>query len=145
METFRQQTQNRRTAVVVLAVTLIGYVVWVATYSPTALDRLRGEDYYGASACQNEADWLDEAHEDAPAYRLHTVGFESSLATTPAIKGTSGLIGKDDRFAAYRGAVAQTLKTYGWGAGYDFADDLEGLDAACRAQGIDMPPYHPLV
>ncbi|MEV0650545.1 hypothetical protein AB0I28_35355 [Phytomonospora sp. NPDC050363] len=146
METLGKKTQNRRTVLVMAVLTLLGYVVYVAAYQPTPFDRFQAADPRGASACRGLQHWLDEGGTPVWVPRMNAIGYNASLARTPAISRTSGLIEDDERFAAFRdGAVQDEYRFYGYGRGRDYADDLASLDLACAAQGIDMPAYHALV
>jgi len=146
METLRKKTQNRRTVLVMAVITILGYVVWVATYQPTPFDRFQAADPRGASACLGLEHWLDDPDSASPAMRMNTIGYNASLARTPEIKATAGLIETDERFAAYRDeAVLAQYRGYGYGRGHDYADDLATLDGACTAKGLAMPAFQQLM
>ncbi|HEY1176730.1 MAG TPA: hypothetical protein VGF17_11275 [Phytomonospora sp.] len=146
METLRKKTQNNRTVLVMAVITILGYVVWAATYQPTPFDRFQAADPRGASACTGLEHWLDDPDRALPAVAMNTIGFNASLSRTPEIRATAGLIENDDRFAAYRDErILAQYRTYGYGRGHDYADDLAALDGVCANRGLAMPAYRELM
>ncbi|GIG66316.1 hypothetical protein [Phytomonospora endophytica] len=146
METLRKKTQNRRTVLVMAVITILGYVVWVATYQPTPFDRFQAADPRGASACTGLEHWLEDPDGALPVLWMNAIGYNASLSRTPSIRATAGLVENDDRFAAFRDeAVLKQYRIYGYGRGHDYADDLAALDGACAAQGLPMPAYRQLM
>lgn len=139
-----RKSQNVRTVLTMAVLTILGYAVWVAAYHPTPFDRLQGADPDGAIACQDLSDWLADPSVPYPVYRMELIGWHASMATTPDIRATAGLVASDARFSDLRRAAFGVYRQYGYNGRTAYADDLATLDRACAAHGLSMPAFHPV-
>lgn len=143
MET-RRKSQNIGTVLTMAVLTILGYAVWVAAYHPTPFDRLQGADPDGATACQDLSDWLADPTMSLPVYRMELIGWHASMATTPDIRQTAGLVESDNRFAELRQTSYGVYRQYGYNGSDAYADDLATLDKVCSDHGLAMPDFHPV-